>query len=345
MERLDLLFFPIRAMIFLLQKIITMGELVMIISCNDRVVNISETLEDFSSTGRKLPWNEMKEMSNYVAIAYDEINPAKAERLRACATELIYEANGTEKRLKTANFCRVRLCAMCQWRRALKNFSQVMKTVNALDGSCEFIFLTLTMRNVDEKGLSRALDGLVTGFKRLMAYKRVKGAVRGFYRGVEVTHNLNDNTFHPHIHALLAVSPNYFGRNYIKQVEWSDLWKKAMQVNYSIIVDVRRVKGNSAKAVAEVAKYSVKPNEIIVFDDWDLTVKTVRLLDEVLDNRRFISYGGIMAEMHKKLHLEDIESENVNLIQTDKKKIPLENAFELVYCWNMGYRQYRLKTE
>lgn len=47
-----------------------------------------ETLTDRSATGKERPWKEHKVSNEYLAMAYDEVNPAKAARLRDCATDL-----------------------------------------------------------------------------------------------------------------------------------------------------------------------------------------------------------------------------------------------------------------
>lgn len=60
---------------------------------------------------------------------------------------------------------------------------------------------------------------------------------------MEVTRNWDNNsewygTYHPHFHILLAVPTNYFSKNYIKQSEWTDMWQRAMKLDYTPIVHV-----------------------------------------------------------------------------------------------------------
>ena len=61
----------------------------------------------------------------------------------------------------------------------------------------------------------------------------------------------------------LEVRPSYFDSGYIKQKDWTALWRAALGVDYDPLVDVRNVKGGTAKAVAEVAKYPVKMDAIL----------------------------------------------------------------------------------
>ena len=285
--------------------------------------------------------------NEYLAIAYDEIDKSKAERLRDCASWLEYEKqdNGL-KRLVNANFCRVRLCPMCVWRRGLKIYSQTNAIMDAMKKEKEYgyVFLTLTIKNVTADELDSSITEMLKAWQRLMNRKRVDTAVIGWYRGLEITHNLDYNskdfdTFHPHFHCVFAVNKAYFkNAEYITQKEWQTLWRESMRLDYDPQVDVRRVKGETAKAVSEVAKYAVKDSDYIIPDDWELTVDTVRLLDKVLHKRRFVAYGKKFKELHKKLNLDD--TEDGDLIRVDNDKEESGTGEKIFYSWNVGYQQY-----
>ena len=48
---------------------------------------------------------------------------------------------------------------------------------------------------------------------------------------------------HPHFHALLLVKPSYFkGQGYIKQGDWTEMWRKALRADYLPSVNVKAVK-------------------------------------------------------------------------------------------------------
>ena len=242
-------------------------------------------------------------------------------------------------KLHDARFCRVRLCPVCQWRRSLKTFAQMSQVLDLAKGQgYQFIFLTLTMQNCKSEVLSDELSHILLSFNRLMKYKDVQKAVKGYYRGCEVTHNVQTDEFHPHIHAILAVNGSYFGGSYyLSQARWTELWKRALQVDYTPIVDVRRCKGGT-KAIAEACKYTVKPSDILNMDDWDMTVDTLRTLDKALEKRRFVGLGGVIKDIHKKLHLDDIEDGDLVHVETDPDGSE-PSAEEIVYFWN-GYGQY-----
>lgn len=299
----------------------------------------SQVLADKSATGKTRNWALHKLNSGYISLAYEEIDPKKSERMKDCANWLAFwrKEDGTMK-LHDARFCRVRLCPICQWRRSLKTFAQMAQVLDvaSADGY-QFIFLTLTVRNCDGSGLSDELSHLLLSFNRLMKYKDVQTAVKGYYRGCEVTHNTLTDDYHPHLHVILAVRSGYFsGKTYLSQSRWSELWRRALQVDYDPIVDVRKCKGGS-KAIAEACKYAVKPSDVINFDDWEMTVETLRTLDKALENRRFIGLGGVLKDIHKQLHLDDMEDGDLVHVEGQETEQPTEE--EVVFFWN-GYSQY-----
>lgn len=307
-----------------------------------------EPLVDLSSTGRPRPWRIKKMANELLAMAYDSVNPDKAARLRDCGTFLIFRVSPDGKRtLNNMSSCRVRLCPLCSWRRSLKVYANTMRIIQHLESQrpYAYIFLTLTMANVRGDKLSGALDQMLSAWNRFAMRVDVAKAVKGWYRGLEVTHNIDPHspaydTYHPHLHCLMAVNPSYFkNKGYLSQARWTQLWKEALKADYTPVVDVRRVKGNTAKAVAEAAKYAVKDGDFIITDDWDLTVDTVATLDVALHARRFVAYGGVMRDAKRTLALEDEETGDLVHVDGDVP-LPTPEDQTVVYYWYSGYRQY-----
>lgn len=298
----------------------------------------SQVLVDKSRTGRRRDWSLHKIHNSYISLAYEEVDPKKSERMKTCANWLSFHRkdDGLMK-LHDARFCRVRLCPICQWRRSLKTFVQMSQVLDiAKADGYQFIFLTLTMRNCTADALSDELTHILLSFNRLMKYKDVQKAVKGYYRGCEVTHNIRTDEYHPHLHVILAVRPSYFSRSYISHDKWVSLWQRALQVEYTPVVDIRKCRGGS-RVTAEACKYAVKPSDILNFDDWDMTVDTLRVLDKALENRRFVGLGGILKEIHKKLHLDDMEEGD--LVHVEGEAQSDATVDEIIYFWN-GYSQY-----
>lgn len=302
----------------------------------------AEILIDKRKNGKSRPWAVHKVSNTYLAIAYDEIDENKASRLRDCASWL--EFNRTDEgglKLHKANFCRVRLCPICSWRRSLKTYGQVRKIINVTGNNYAYIFMTLTVKNCTPEELDSELTAITKAWNRFIGYKAVKNVIKGYYRATEVTHNIENDTFHPHFHCLFAVNKSYFsGKTYLNYEKWRELWKKALRVDYEPQINIQRVKGQNVEGVcAEVAKYATKVDEdVLCFDDWDLTVQTVDVLNTAFNKRRFIAFGGIFKEIHKQLNLDDIEDGDLTHIEDEPNGDLTQD--KLLYAWNSGYNQY-----
>lgn len=141
---------------------------------------------------------------------------------------------------------------------------------------------------------------MAQGFHKLMKYKKVKKNLIGFMRATEVTFNPVDNSYNQHMHVLLCVESSYFRgvENYIPQEEWTELWKRAMRLDYTPIVDIRAIrpknkhKTDIQSAIDETAKYPVKDSDFLTDDD-ERNLKVVKDLEEGLYRKRLISYGGL----------------------------------------------------
>lgn len=298
-------------------------------------------LQDISGTGRKRPWEEKKVANERLALAYDEVRPDKATRLRCCCQELSFATVDGKPKLVGAQFCRVRLCPVCSWRRSLKVMAQTRAVVDAInkDHRVRYILLSLTVQNCRSDQLDKLITDLMSGYDRLTRTVEWQAAVKGWLRSMEVTHNVKADTYHPHFHVLMAVSPDYFrNKHYLPQERWTALWQRSMRLDYTPVVDVRKVRGSSGKVIAEVAKYSVKDSDYLIPNDWEMTVATVRILDSALHRRRFIAYGGLLKEYHKKLHLDHADEGDLVHVEAEDKPLVDINTPVFTYFW-AGYRQ------
>ena len=320
-------------------------------------------LIDVNKDGKVTDWQGKKLKTIELAESYRRLGEefkSKHYRVRDCGTFLEFKKfiNDNSMKLNKANFCKVRLCPMCSWRRSLKIYGQVSKVMNEVskNNDYDYIFLTLTTRNCKANELSQSIDNIFNGFKKLTKRKRYKQSIKGHFRALEVTHNLNINsdwfdTYHPHLHCILVVNKSYFTdtKSYITQEEWATLWKNVLRVDYTPIVDVRRFKDRNGKgiekSIAETAKYTVKSDDYIIHDDVTnevietLTDDAVFILDKALAHRRLTAFGGILKEYHKKLNLDD--AEYGDLVNTDNEELREDLEFIIErYSWNIGYKQY-----
>jgi len=317
--------------------------------------NQLEVLSDRDKKGKERPWKDKKTKTLLLAESYTRLGIKKAYRVLDCGSYLEFKRflSSGEFKLNGANFCKVRLCPMCSWRRELKIFAQTSKVMDkALEiKEYRFIFLTLTCRNVDGEELSSTLDKLFHAFKKLSERKIVKKSIVGWFRALEVTHNLDKaskdyDTYHPHFHIILMVNKSYFNMPelYISQEKWTSLWKESLQIDYTPIVDVRafktRTKKQISKSIAETAKYTVKDNDYLVLDDEEMTDSAVMVLDSALANRRLVAYGGELKKIHKSLNLDDVEDGDlINTGNDEEIREDIDYVLEH-YRWHIGYKQY-----
>lgn len=287
--------------------------------------------------------------ASYGRLGYDN----KSERTENCGTYLAFRKSMQDVpedwRLHQANFCRDRLCPMCNYRRTLKIFGQVSKVMDELGDRYAYIFLTLTVPNCDGEKLSATIDDMQAGFRKFIRYKRVKTAVKGVLKSLEVTRNRKNGTYHPHYHCIIAVEHKYFtGKDYIKRDDWLKYWQKAMKNPDITQVDVRRCKPKEdiragdrvsksiGAAVAEVAKYSVKSVDYLVPQDPKLTDDTVFTLSAALHGRRLFAFGGIFDEVRKKLDLDDCEDGDLLHVDGEDEPAPGTGYYVRIYCWVKG---------
>ena len=311
-----------------------------------------QELADFSSTGRERPWKQKKANSQLVGKAFSRLSltfpesqdyfSKKAKRINDCGSYLVFQRfTDNSLRLKQAYFCRQRLCAMCNWRRSLKIFSQVSKIMDSMnsDTEYEYLFLTLTIRNVDGPELKTAISDMIQGYLKLIRRKRVSKCVLGTFRALEVTYNNITDTFHPHLHIVLAVNKSYLaGKYYIKQNEWAEMWRDCMNLDYMPIVHIEKTKGDNKKAVAECAKYATKEEDLFEMNEDNKKQaidEVIFTLDEALKGRRLISFSGVFKDYQQKLKLEDPEDGDLIHVDDDSIRPDLEYILE-TYHWQCG---------
>ena len=221
-------------------------------------------------------------------------------------------------RLVYADFCRVRLCPLCEKRRSLQFAGQLTLILDELQSrqpDVQLIFLTLTIRDVCGRDLPGAIDILQQGFRRMTRnYRRKLKAVIGGFRSLEITAKQNGQ-FHPHLHCILAVDGSYFNATrdgFIHKSEWRAMWQSSIRSDYGPIVDIEAVKDKEgdahffSSAVAEVSKYSTKSADYIV-DDEKETDRRVYILAHALHGRKLYNMWGVVRKLHGELNLSDPE--------------------------------------
>ena len=265
-----------------------------------------------------------------------------SNQVNNCATNLIFsvqqhlETKELRRRLKNANFCKFRFCVTCNWRRRINLTRELLKAFSMIENErkVKYLFLTLTIKNRPSHELKRSVQELNSAFKRMSERKVYKSAILGHFKALEI---LGDNTkqgeVHPHLHVLLIVPNSYYkSRFYIKQSKWSEMWQKALRIDYTPIIDIRPIRAKKGtnlsqlqSAVLETAKYAVKHTELISQRDEDF-----KNIVKQTKGMRFYSSGGILK---KTMNLE-LDEDLVGLSQ-EQEALWIE-IFEEFYAWENG---------
>lgn len=277
----------------------------------------------------------------------------KEDRVRYCGSTLMmdkYEKDGQEKwMLVGANFCRVMLCPMCQWRRAVKLYSDFLRLFEFVHQSWpkdvpkeRYLLLTLTVPNVSGSQLRDKILEMSAAWERLTynGFPEWK-AVKGYYRCLEVSHNVTAHTYHPHFHVVLLVDEDYFQREkgrYVTQERWQELWRLCMNDMRISSTDIRPLRGRTTKAVLkslnEVCKYTTKPTEFLT-GAIAYQAETVGTIDSALHKIRRASFGGWLKKARAELRLGD------DITRDDKIQVDGWRKVDSVwYHWASGIGEY-----
>ncbi len=187
-----------------------------------------------------------------------------------------------------------------------------------------FLFLTLTVKNCELAELRSTLARMNQSWQRLTQVK--DWPAQGWVKAVEVTRGQDDSA-HPHFHALLMVNERYFKHGYLSQARWTELWQSSLRVNYIPVVDVRVIRPRRGtpegeistammSAITETLKYSVKPSDVLRSDhrsqvpdqEWLVT------LTKQLHKTRAIATGGMLRK-----YLTQLSEEPADLIHADEE--------------------------
>lgn len=311
---------------------------------------IGEQLHD-----QKYPWKERKLKTFKLAWLYEVAGwPDYATRAATCSTWLQYLAmEDGMRQLHAANFCKLRLCPLCIARRAKQSaykLSQVMDRVDADHPGTMYLFLTLTVKNCEGIQLGDTIGQLTKAWKSLIDQRQIQRSIKGWFRAVEITRNGEDNTYHPHIHAILAVEPGYFAKKsvyYITHAEWLRRWRLALKVDYdpSVRIQTAKAKGEccGARAAAvEAAKYATKDSdyidpklpELVAADIVDIYTRALR-------RRRLTAFGGWMKEAAAAIGADDLEDGDLVHIDQDTIRADVADLIE-DYGWHFGAGDYVL---
>lgn len=191
-----------------------------------------------------------------------------------------------------------------------------------------WLFVTLTQKNVPIRELRATLQQMSCGFQRLVQLKA--WPAEGWLRSTEVTKGRDGNA-HPHFHCLLLVPRSYFGKNYIKQADWVEMWRKSMRLDYNPVMDVQAVKcgDHPSSLVPELLKYCTKESDLVADREWFLE------LTRQMHKLRCVATGGVLKD-----YLRELEEEPEDLIGESEEDEVDEGS--LFFGWKRPEKKYRM---
>ena len=307
----------------------------------------SEYLSDLSPKDK--PWDSHRAIADTAQSLYRSARLDKyADRMETCGKLLEFALRSDDQgdatlKLQSTRFCRVRHCPVCQWRRSMKwqakMFTAMPKVTEAYP-THRWIFVTLTVRNCDLVDLRAIVTSMNKGFVRMSQLKQFPAI--GWIKSIEVTRNPETGQAHPHIHCLMLVPPSYFGKAYIKQEEWRQLWQRSMRLDYLPVVNVKAVKPKKNKltdelddignAIVETLKYSVKEEDLIAEEEWLVE------LTKQLHKTRAVAVGGVLRNFLK----EEKEDDDLIHIEEKEETEEIEDDSLKLYCgWREVIKRYK----
>ena len=175
--------------------------------------------------------------------------------------------------------------------------------------------------------LEKEIREYTKAFTNLTKRKEFIKINKGFVRKLEVTYNEKNNTYHPHLHIIMAVNKSYFSsRDYISKKKLLELWKECKKDNTITQVDIKKIDTTDRKAILEIAKYSAKDSDYLksqeVFD----------VFYKALKGKRLLTYTGVFKEA-------------IDLFEEGKldkyKEVDLtEYVYLITYNWNKENAEY-----
>lgn len=281
-------------------------------ACN---INVSDDKSPKKSTIESLEYyRHQTEKIAFSLLNNRSILAERADKMLACGSYIELE-NDT---VVGANFCRQRICPMCQRRRSLEVAAKTREVVNFISDNFgfKFLHLVLTVPNVGLENLDNTISRLFKSSSKMFKDKKLERKFKGVMRCLEVTYNskigyvdgdidgcrtIIGKAFHPHLHCLVAVSKSYgSGKNYIKQSELLKLWRQYYGDDTINQLHIAAVKDDGA--VSEVAKYCVKPLENDL-PDYELSCVTEAIFS-ALYGRRLVQLFGCFKEVSRLLKID-----------------------------------------
>lgn len=295
---------------------------------NQETAEISVTDEKKDNFKKKIA--EMKQKNIEVSKKMKKFNFARGQRMEQCASTIHYYKCPCCGKYEITNMerCRDKMCPLCNWvlaRQRLINMVDIFNEIDKKEQKYDFYFLTLTIKNVYPKDIREAMQTMSRAWDKMLKRKAAKENLKGWARATEITYNKITRTVHPHYHVILMYEK---GTRDILDGSWfKPSWKETLNIGYDPVIDFRPIRPKADNkesstedekeqariygAVLETFKYSLKSSDLL-----DMTQSDFNQLCAGINNKRMVSFGGIIKETKKALGIKDEEeSEEAETIE------------------------------
>lgn len=276
----------------------------------ERADTLKQMAEKRRSNDKVIPW--MRKHLSESALA----------SMEHCGDYLVMleDDTGEHRKLDYGFFCKQRLCSGCAWRSAVKSAQCISAIAQKMsDDGYIMIFVTLTVPNVAGDKLRKTIQHLGRSWLRLTKRKRYAVWTDGV-RKIEITYNAKTDTYHPHMHMVLFVTPGYFARHYVSRAQLLKDWREVTEQPEITQVDIRRCRDLGAtNAILEVAKYSAKAS------DYAHSEEVLDTFYKALHHTRMLTFFGRCRELRE-------EYENDKLQQYAELDT-VRYTMRVVYIW------------
>lgn len=253
-------------------------------------------------------------------------NPTrKSENILSCGSSLEFQHYFNEedtRTLRSANFCKHKLCPMCAWRWHLKNNRTLSKAFEIL-GKQDYYHLVLTIPNL--KFITK--EFLIELRKKAGLFMKKIAKSIDYFMSFEITIDEN-GCFHPHYHILYI---NHLEKPLTRkqiQTEWAKIANTGN--NYAICL---QKKCTDNKISQELTKYILK------FEDFNPNEKTLKIIDMATKGlKKTCARGEILnAKLQAEKELEKEDFEKMNTLKNFDSEIEWYLWFS--NCYNLQKRK------
>lgn len=230
----------------------------------------------------------------------------KAKRIKNCASYLDFYADTTENYKKLAHgfFCHDRFCPVCSNLKMRRDSYELLTCINVLkkDFKFQFLMITLTVKNVSADQLKYEIKKIKKSFKKFRELQAFKKISRGYVCKLEVTYNKDVDSYHPHLHLIVAVNSSYFtSRDYLSREKILTMWRNSYQDQSITQVDIRKINTATIKDILEITSYAAKNSDL--FFSYDV----FKVFYNSLRSVQILSFNGSFRDIRKKIRDKEID--------------------------------------